>query len=302
MNGHAEESHSELDTRLLRELGREPMLTLGELGRRLGVSPRTVARHLAALERRGVFRARARSSSALRGDHLWFLSMSVMPGRAEELAAGLAARPASSWVRVNRARTHVTSGWVNRGGGVDRTLSALAADPRVLRLRAHEALREWWHPEHGGLLRPQRPLDDVDRGILRALERDARQEAASLGRELGVDPTTVARRRKRLERERLMVVEAEFSADAPGRAAEALLWVRVAPGGIERMGRALAARPEAHFVAALSDFEGIVVDMTAQDDAAVLDFVDLHCADPAVSGVRIDPVGKVLKRRVPHGR
>ncbi|WP_408052320.1 Lrp/AsnC family transcriptional regulator [Streptomyces sp. HO565] len=94
--------------------------------------------------------------------------------------------------------------------------------------------------------------DAVDHAMLEALRVDGRATRTDLQRVTGLSETAV---RKRLDRPRATGVPhiaVEYDHEPLGQGVEALVWLTVAPHQLAGAGRALAARPEARFAAAVT--------------------------------------------------
>jgi len=82
------------------------------------------------------------------------------------------------------------------------------------------------HPAAGG-----RALDDVDRRILGALERDARLSARAIARQIGMSPGAVSERIERLEaRGVILGYHAHVDPDVLGYGVEAIVCVETEQG------------------------------------------------------------------------
>lgn len=286
------------DNALVEALKAQPLAPYAALAAASGLSESTVGRRLREWKRAGRVRVRARSSRAVRGDRAWYLELEVPPGRADGVALALATKSGSTWIRVNSSRTRVTAGLVGTGEGVNSVLATVAADPRVRGIKAHEILHEWWaHPELE-IREPVRRLDPLDLQLLALLEEDARAESAALGTFLGVDATTVARHRRRLAEEGVMVPWVEVAEGAPGHRSETLFWITVTPGHYEAVGEKLARHPGVRYAVAISEFPGLLVvaELTARE---VLRFLDGACALPGVVTAVPEVMGPVFKRLRP---
>jgi len=95
-------------------------------------------------------------------------------------------------------------------------------------------------------------LDDIDRGLLRALSRDATQPASALGRQFGLSQPAAWRRIQRLEKAGILRGRrVEFDLEKLGFGVTVFLGVKLATKGrvsLEDFERAVTAIPEVQTV------------------------------------------------------
>ncbi|MFK4186921.1 Lrp/AsnC family transcriptional regulator [Streptomyces sparsogenes] len=94
-------------------------------------------------------------------------------------------------------------------------------------------------------------LDDIDRGLVHALQIDGRAPLRTLGEVLGVSENTVARRYRRLRSAGVLRVVGAFSGARLGYRAWTIR-LRCTPDAAGPLARALAARPDTSYVHLLS--------------------------------------------------
>ncbi len=123
-------------------------------------------------------------------------------------------------------------------------------------------------------------LDDVDRAILRELERDGRQSNKDLAARVGIAPSTChARVRVLRESGVLRGFTAQVDPEAMGRGLQAIIAVRLQAAARARLGRfarALAERPEVQDVYLLGGSEDVLVHVAVADSQALRAFVVEH--------------------------
>ena len=123
-------------------------------------------------------------------------------------------------------------------------------------------------------------LDDVDRAILRELERDGRQSNKDLAARVGIAPSTChARVRTLRESGVLRGFTAQVDPEAMGRGLQAIIAVRLQAAARARLGRfarALAERPEVQDVYLLGGSEDVLVHVAVADSQALRAFVVEH--------------------------
>ena len=123
-------------------------------------------------------------------------------------------------------------------------------------------------------------LDDVDRAILRELERDGRQSNKDLASRVGIAPSTChARVRALRESGVLRGFTAQVDPQALGRGLQAIIAVRLQAAARARLGRfarALAERPEVQDVYLLGGSDDVLVHVAVTDSQALRSFVVEH--------------------------
>lgn len=89
-------------------------------------------------------------------------------------------------------------------------------------------------------------MDDIDRKIISLLAEDARQPLAALGAGVGLSPSAVNERLRRLtEAGAIRAIRADADPAALGLGVRAFVWLTLAPGASEAAFRAaIPARPE----------------------------------------------------------
>lgn len=123
-------------------------------------------------------------------------------------------------------------------------------------------------------------LDDLDRALLRELERDGRVSNKDLAARVGVAPSTCHARVAALRASgALRGFHASVDPEAVGRGLQAIIAVRLQAAARRRLGavaRELAARPEVRDVYLLGGSEDVLVHVAVQDSRALRRFVVEH--------------------------
>ncbi|MDO4240573.1 Lrp/AsnC family transcriptional regulator [Micrococcus sp.] len=290
----AERPIDDLDRRLLSVVDADPAAGHAVWARRLGVSDRTAARRFRALEAAGVVRVRGRSLPGFAGGMAWLTRTEGRPEDIARLGDTVARFPHSRWVRLSRDGTQLMAGLVTPPDGEDVVLRGLTGRRDGTRVRVHELLRVWGPP--GAAPLPARPLDGLDRALMTALARDGRRSLAALARELGVDATTVGRRRARLVADGAVYFEADIDPAVHGPGGDAMLWLRVEPGAVRPLAEHLRSLSAVRFVAATSGDVSLVAHVVLGAAADVVDLVDEELAGRGVGAVEIVPQGRTFKR------
>lgn len=282
-----------LDRRLLTLLDRDPTASFASLATGLEVSPRTAARRLTRLQDAGVVRVIGRTLPGFEGSLAWLVRVQASPELLGPLAATMARKKRSRWVRLSRDRTELMCGLVTAFSGTDEALEQLTQVSPARRVYVHELLRVW-----SGLgdpiVAPDRELDQIDRRILALLDRDGRLEASALAERLGTDASTVSRRRRRLIDDGILYFEADIHPVALG-SGDAMLWMQVAPGRLGELASMLRQRPEVRFVAATSGECSLVAHVIVLDSSGLISFID-GLSGFGITGIEIVGMGHVLKR------
>jgi DNA-binding Lrp family transcriptional regulator len=130
-------------------------------------------------------------------------------------------------------------------------------------------------------------IDDVDRRILAILAEDARIPNNALAERVGVAPSTCLGRVRALrERGVIRGYHADIDPAALGRPLQAMISVRLAPGGRGRIagfGEKLAHLPDVLNVYFLGGGDDFYVHVSAASSDALREFVVALSADPDVA-------------------
>ncbi|MFJ9175412.1 winged helix-turn-helix transcriptional regulator [Streptomyces sp. NPDC102360] len=283
-----------LDRLILTVLDRDPTISYAGLSNELNVSPRTVADRLLRLRSHDIVRVVGRTLPDFDGRSAWLARAHVAPSAIGELAAELARNDRSRWVRIARDRTEMIAGFVTHSAD-DSILTQLESDRRVRSAHTYELLKVWSGQE-GTVTHPSRQLDAIDRHVMRLLAEDGRMPNRELATRLALDPSTTSRRRRRLVEEGILFFEADIHPAALDASGDAMLWIRVSPGGIRDLGQWLRQQPECRFAAASSGAVSVIAHVMLPDAASLVDFVDEGLAGRNIVSVDIVRMGEVLKR------
>ena len=131
----------------------------------------------------------------------------------------------------------------------------------------------------------RRKLDDLDKGIVSWLSRDARVGNGHIARELDVTEGTVRARIKRMEQEKLIRITAVTNIDRFRDAALAYIWIEVERSGQTRaVAEALADITELGFVGIMLGRSDILAITMVRNAEHLAEFV--HKRINSVEGVR----------------
>ncbi|SDR75897.1 Lrp/AsnC family transcriptional regulator [Agrococcus carbonis] len=126
-------------------------------------------------------------------------------------------------------------------------------------------------------------LDDTDKAIVQALQRDGRAPYAAIADAVGLSETAVRNRVKRLTEAGVMQIVAVTDPGQLGFARQAMIGVR-ADGDLEVVAAALAALPEVDYVVITAGSYDVLAEVVCVDDAHLLELVSTRIR--SVPGVR----------------
>jgi Lrp/AsnC family transcriptional regulator, regulator for asnA, asnC and gidA len=129
-------------------------------------------------------------------------------------------------------------------------------------------------------------LDDLDKRIIRVLQRNARVPNTEIGRALEVTETTIRNRVSRLIDEGLIEIVALVNPKATEATISAFLLLTVSPPGVQEVAELIKARPEVRYLSLIIGRGQIMVEAFFRDHAHMLSFqTDFIATLPAVTGM-----------------
>lgn len=310
--------YDDLDRQLVHALhvaGRAPFNRIAEV---LGVSDQTVARRYTRLRSTGALRVVGAPDPRVLGEVAWFVRLRCTPDAAEPLAAALANRPDTSWIRLTSGGTElvcVTRAPVRAEGG-DLLLRTLPRTSRVVSMSAHCLLHVFFGGRRSPLdkapmlsaaqiaaLRPDpKPrrgpvtLAEDDHRLLAELAKDGRAPVPVLAEATGWSPSTVRRRMAELHERGAFYLDVEFDREMFAMAVSAMLWLSVHPAELDRAGRALAEHPEVAFAAATTGPTNLYASLVTGGVAELYRYLTERVAVlPGVAAVESAPVMRSVK-------
>jgi Lrp/AsnC family transcriptional regulator for asnA, asnC and gidA len=149
-------------------------------------------------------------------------------------------------------------------------------------LRAGRAARAPNAQRRGAVARPPR-IDDIDRGIIEALQRNGRESFRHIARDLGVSEATVRARYARLCEENILQVTGVTNPLGLGFDAQAMIGIRTAgpPGPVADE---IATWDESAYVVVTAGQFDLLVEMVCTDRAHLLDVANrLRALEDVVS-------------------
>ncbi|MGW1618934.1 Lrp/AsnC ligand binding domain-containing protein [Streptomyces sp. NPDC002172] len=284
---------NETDSRIAAAMLAAPRASWRTVGRVLGVSERTVVRRAAPLFHDGTLRATAVRNPVHFPDLIPLaLRIRCKPNRISAIAATLARRPDTVWVDVLGGGDEICTILFLDGPDARNNLLLrdLPATPAVQSWTSHVLLRvfpaafDW----SGGLLseaeltalRPdtsavptRSALLPLDHQLIAALVEDGRASCTDLAVRADTTPLTARRRLDALVNGQVLRLATEVDLARLGIRAEALLWITVAPGGLEETGRQLSRHPQVRFASATTGSANLLVAVAAADLNALYVFL-----------------------------
>ena len=271
----------------------------------LHVSPNTVARHYDRLNRHGILRIIGRTLPTFDGHMSWLVRIQSPSPYLRTLATDFTTLDYTRWVRLSIDGRELICGLVTSNYGVDQLLIQAHKKLPEAKITAHYLLKVWGQP--GAVRTAPTQLDALDKVLLAQLGLDGRVSNVSLSRRLGVDPTTISRRRKRLEDGNILYYEADIDTRVYGDGDDANLWITMQPGKIDALGTYLKSRPEVNFVAATSGASQIAVHLALHSVQTSHPFTLPQTAEATtvakkrLGEVKDSHAGKAIERETPMG-
>jgi len=141
-------------------------------------------------------------------------------------------------------------------------------------------------------------LDQIDFNILRLMQKNARINNADIARELGMAPSAILERVKKLEqKEVILQYNAKINPAALGQKLLSFIFIRAADGiGCATTGEALAAIPEVQEVHDIAGDDGYLVKVRTADSAALVELMRNSFAKiPSIMSTRTTIVLETVK-------
>src|ERR1700712_475331 len=110
-------------------------------------------------------------------------------------------------------------------------------------------------------------LDDIDRELVAALQRDGRRSYSKLAAELGVGESVVRYRVQRLEKSGILQIVGIADPLKVGFDLMALVFIGVQPGQLAAVSGVMSQLPEASYVAAMAGRFDLIVEVVCRDTA-----------------------------------
>jgi DNA-binding Lrp family transcriptional regulator/CheY-like chemotaxis protein len=121
-------------------------------------------------------------------------------------------------------------------------------------------------------------MDDLDRDIIRALQKDGRRSNVEIARDLDVAESTVRKRLDRLLQEEIINIVAAPSLDAIGFPVHTMIFLQVELAYADQTANLLASRPQVRAVTYTTGEYDMIVDAVFPDNDALLRFLSTQVA------------------------
>src|SRR4051812_5486852 len=129
-------------------------------------------------------------------------------------------------------------------------------------------------------------IDEVDREIIRLLQRDGRSSNTEIGRALSLTETTIRKRIARLVGEGLVNIVAVPTPEAVGMTTSAIIGISVQLADLHRVSEALVAFPEVRYVGLSTGRYDVMIEAFFDDHEHLLEFISTKLgAMPGVTSV-----------------
>jgi Lrp/AsnC family transcriptional regulator, regulator for asnA, asnC and gidA len=145
-------------------------------------------------------------------------------------------------------------------------------------------------------IRTQGRVDDIDRAIIKRLQKDGRASNTEIGREVGLTETTIRKRVARLVDEGLVSIVAVPTPEAVGMTTSAIIGISVQLQHIHEVSDALVSMPEVRYVGASTGRYDLIIEAFFADHEHLLEFVSSGLGSMAgVTAVETSLILKVAK-------
>ncbi|MEU6103708.1 Lrp/AsnC family transcriptional regulator [Streptomyces flaveolus] len=326
-----------LDRQLLHALQLDGRAQFRRIAPVLEVSEHTVARRYRRLRGTGLHIVGEPDAERL-GRTRWLLRLRCAPDAALPIAEALARRPDTGYISLASGGTelHCTIHTGSAEEDEEILLRALPRTPRIISFDAHCFLRTFcgnpprWYTKLGALTaeqhralqppyapKPALPvpplaalgtvqqtveLDVADHVLIDALARDGRAGLPELAADTSLSPSSVRRRLERLRETGAVRVNVDFPPARLGYRKRAMLWLKVAPGALQRVGETLSAHPQTDLVAATTGPSNLIATVICRNATELYLYLNHHIgALPDIHSVETAPVIREVKRLTPRG-
>ncbi len=129
-------------------------------------------------------------------------------------------------------------------------------------------------------------LDELDKRIIRLLQRNARVPNTEIGRALDVTETTIRNRVSRLLDDKLIEIVAVVNPKAADATISALMLLTVGPPGVDGVAAQMRVRPEVRYLSSVIGRGQIMAEAFFRDPPHLLSFQNEFIAGlPNITGV-----------------
>jgi DNA-binding Lrp family transcriptional regulator len=248
----------ELDLRLIELLETDPRQPRTELANSLGISRPTVGAMLQRLINARVIQTVCLVDHVALGyENTVLFGINVTPGSLLDVADRLASLAPIHYVALCAGPFDIVSWGIFKGSGdllsfLSGGLGKIPGVSRYETIMCHDLRISPALLAEGQGYRPRESrasLDQLDLGLIAALQRNSTESTASLAVKLGTSQPTVVRRMKRLLNEGVIRFVTMVSAAALGYNGNASIGIRVSPDRIKDVAEAVAGYRSVHTVA-----------------------------------------------------
>ena len=306
-----------VDRQIVHALTVQPRASFRTLAEVTGTSDQTAARRYRGLVRSAGLRVLAVVNGSRAGWVDWHVRLQTTPGSADALAAALARRPDTRWVRLHSGGTEIVCVLQARTPEERDALllTGLPGSRRVVQISAHCVLKDLAATAWSGLtqalsaeqlamLRPTviEPasagrLEPSDEPLLAELAKDARTSLGALAAAVGWHESTVRRRIGELESAGLLYFDVDVDERLYGVNLAAMLWLTVEPAHLEAVAQVIATHPEMPFVGVTTGAANLVASGLFRDTQHLYDYITGPLAGlDGIRSVESAPVIRTLKR------
>jgi Lrp/AsnC family transcriptional regulator, regulator for asnA, asnC and gidA len=152
------------------------------------------------------------------------------------------------------------------------------------------------NPTAGRRAHPGGGLDEMDRSIVRLLQKDGRMSNTDIARQLEVTETTVRKRIGQLLDQGLMNIVAVPTPEAVGMSLSSIIGVSVDLTSMHAVGDAIRAYPQVRYVGMSAGRYDLIIEAFFSNQEQLLDFVtDKLGALDGVNNIETSVILKVVK-------
>jgi Lrp/AsnC family transcriptional regulator for asnA, asnC and gidA len=139
-------------------------------------------------------------------------------------------------------------------------------------------------------------VDEIDRDIIRLLQRDGRSSNTEIGRALKLTETTIRKRIARLVGEGLVNIVAVPTPEAVGMTTSAIIGISVQLVDLHAVSEQLVAFPEVRYVGLSTGRYDLIIEAFFSNHEHLLEFISTKLGGmPGVTGVETSLILKVAK-------
>jgi DNA-binding Lrp family transcriptional regulator len=286
----------------------------------LGTSTQTVVRRYRKLSADAGLRVVGLANPYRAGRQQWIVRFTAAARAARDIAAALARRPDTSWVRLTSGGTEIVAITQTTPGAHSLLLRDVPRTASVTAVSAHLLLHLYlggptaWRGRLSALsvaqqeaLRPALPLVDddpvvltePDHLLLAALARDGRTSYTDLATVTGWSASTVTRRIEELRARGTLYFDVEIDVALLGITVSAMLWMSVRPAHLTEVAETLAGHPELAVVAATTGPTNLLATALCRDTEALHHYLTHRLALDSITTLETAPVLRTLKAVAP---